>query len=71
MNPSEEFRRHAAECGQMANFLHDKNNRAAWNNIADRYLRCAQWYDSTHAAAQRVKHRSQKKAVTLSGALDS
>ena len=63
MNPSEEFRRHAVECGQMANFLHDKHNKADWNSIADRYRRCAQWYDSTHAAAERLRHRAQKKAA--------
>jgi hypothetical protein len=46
MNPSEELRRHAVECGQMATFLRNKENSAAWNTIAERYLRCAQWYDS-------------------------
>jgi hypothetical protein len=42
MNPSEELRRHAMECGQMANVLRTKENQAAWNDIAERYLRFAQ-----------------------------
>jgi hypothetical protein len=46
MNPSEELRRHATACGQMATFLRTKENRAAWNDIAERYLRFAQWYDT-------------------------
>ena len=72
MNPSEEFRRHAVECGQMANFLHDKDNREEWNSIAERYRRCAQWYETTHAAAQRLKHqRGQKKTFPQLDGLDS
>ena len=64
MNPSEEFRRHASECGQMAKFLRDTENRDAWNSIAERYLRCAQWYDSRLSMADRLKHlRAHKKAA--------
>ena len=71
MSPSEEFRKHAVECGQMANFLHDKNNKAAWNSIAERYIRCAQRYDNTHAAANRLKHsRVQKKAHASADAVE-
>ena len=55
MNPSEELRRHAMECDQIAHSLRNKENRAAWNSIAERYLRCAQWYDTERSMADRVK----------------
>jgi hypothetical protein len=32
VNRSEELRKHAIECGQMANLLRTKENRAAWNS---------------------------------------
>jgi hypothetical protein len=67
MNPSEELRRHAMECGQMAQSLRNKKNRAAWNSIAERYLRCAQWYDTERSMADRVKDlRIQKRSRPLS-----
>jgi hypothetical protein len=63
MNPSEELRRHAIECGQMATFLRNKENSAAWNSIAERYVRCAQWYDTRRSLADRRKDvRVHKKA---------
>ena len=55
MNPSEELRRHAMECGQMANVLRTKENKAAWNDIAERYLRFAQWYDTRRSTVDRLK----------------
>jgi hypothetical protein len=64
MSSSETFRRHATECGQMANFLRTKENRAEWNSIAERYLRCAQWYDTRRTLADNLKHlRKNKKPV--------
>jgi hypothetical protein len=63
MNQSEELRRHAMECGQMANFLHNKKNGAEWDAIAERYLRCAQWYDTRRSMADRLKDlRRQKRS---------
>ena len=61
MNPSEELRSHAVECGQMANFLRNKENSAAWNAIAERYLRCAQWYDTRRSMADRLKEVRRQK----------
>jgi hypothetical protein len=69
MNPSEKLRRHAMECGQMAHSLRNKENRAAWNTIAERYLRCAQWYDTERSMADRVKGlRLHKKTALQSDA---
>jgi hypothetical protein len=67
MNSSETFRRHAVECGQMANFLRNKENRAEWNSIAERYRRCAQWYDTRRTLADNLKHlRKNKKPLRQS-----
>ncbi len=63
MNLSEEFRRHAAECGHMANFLRDPKNRAAWNTLAERWLRCAEWYEGREPLADRKRRaRAHKKS---------
>ena len=61
MNRSEELRRHAIECGQMAKVLRTKENRAAWNDIAERYLRCAQWYDTRRSMADHLKELRRQK----------
>ena len=65
MNPSEELRRHAVECGQMANFLRNNENSAAWKSISERYLRCAQWYDTRHSMADRLKDLRRQKGSRL------
>ena len=65
MNPSEELRRHAMDCGQMANVLRTKENKAAWNDIAERYLRFAQWYDTRRSMADRLKDVRRQKGPRL------
>jgi hypothetical protein len=65
VNRSEELRKHAIECGQMANLLRTKENRAAWNDIAERYRRCAQWYDTRRSLADRLKDVRRQKAPRL------
>jgi hypothetical protein len=65
MNPSEELRRHAMECGQMAHSLRNKENKAAWNSIAERYLRCAQSYDTKRSLADRLKDLRRQKGPRL------
>jgi hypothetical protein len=61
MNSSEQLRQYAIEWGQMANFRRNKENRAEWNAIADRYLRCAQWYDNQHSLADQLRRLKNKK----------
>jgi hypothetical protein len=65
MNQSEELRRHATECGQMATFLRNKENRAAWNDIAERYRRCAQWYDTRRSLADQLKDLRRQRGARL------
>jgi hypothetical protein len=42
MDPAEEFRRHATECRRMAQQTVNAENRATWNRMAERWLRCAE-----------------------------
>jgi hypothetical protein len=55
MNPSEEFRRHAAECQQMAKSTRDPASKATWSRMAERWLRCAEVFQRRRAAAQPAK----------------
>ena len=68
MSPSEEFRRHAAECKSMAGFLHDPNSRATWNSLAERWLRCAERYEQqlTSTTQQDKKRKLYRRGRQLS-----
>jgi hypothetical protein len=64
MTPAEQFRKHAVECGHMANFLHDRQNTVAWNTIAERWLKLADWYESRVALADEIKRaKAHKKSL--------
>ena len=55
MNPPEEFLRHAADCERMAKFTRDPASKATWNRMAERWLRCAEVFESQRAAAQPAR----------------
>jgi hypothetical protein len=66
MNPPEEFLRHAADCERMAKFTRDPASKATWNRMAERWLRCAEVFESQRAAAQpakRVPSRHRRHAA--------
>jgi hypothetical protein len=42
MHPPDEFLKHAAECKQTAKFARDPQSKATWNQMADRWMRCAE-----------------------------
>jgi hypothetical protein len=63
MNPSEEFRRHAAECQQMAKFTRDPASRATWNRMAERWLHCAEVFQRQLAAAQPARRQHQRASA--------
>ena len=65
MTPSDELRRHATECGQIGHSMRNKENRAVWNSIAERYLRCAQSYDARRSSADRLAHTRVHKRPVL------
>jgi len=42
MNPSEKFRKFAAECRSMAKFARSRESKAAWDRLAARWVRYAE-----------------------------
>jgi hypothetical protein len=64
MSPSEEFRRHAAECKSMAGFLHDPGSRETWNSLAERWLRCAEHYEQQLTATHHDKKTKLHRRVS-------
>ena len=46
MNPSKEFLKNTVECKRMAKFTRDSGNKAAWTHMAERWQRCAEWFES-------------------------
>jgi hypothetical protein len=65
MTPSEHFLRHAAECKFMAQLARDKESKATWMGMAERWNRCAEL-----AKQQTIHHtkeaRRRKQAKTWS-----
>ena len=50
MSPVEAFLRHAAECKRMA--VSDAPSRFVWIGMAERWLRCAEIYESERTSAE-------------------
>ena len=57
INPSDEFLRHAADCQQMAKFTRDPASKATWRRMAERWLHCAEVFQSQRAIAQPIKRQ--------------
>lgn len=53
----EEFVRRAAECQQMAKATRIADAKAAWIEMADRWLKCAQQAERYHARRERPATR--------------
>jgi hypothetical protein len=66
MIASTEFRRHAAECKRMARTTADRDSRAAWKSLADRWITAAELAEraeaslkSLHAVHRPLRRRSR------------
>jgi hypothetical protein len=49
MHTTDRFLRFAAECEVMAKFTRNPQNKAVWNGLAQRWLRCAELMDQEQA----------------------
>jgi len=49
MHTTDRFLRFAAECEVMAKFTRSAENKAVWNGLAQRWLRCAELLDQKHS----------------------
>jgi hypothetical protein len=47
MNPPDEFLKHAVQCEQMARFARDRESKATWKRMAERWRRCAERFTSS------------------------
>ena len=68
INPSEEFLRHAADCQQMAKFTRDPASKATWSRMAERWLHCAEVFQSQQSAAQLPRRhgaQSHRRSAAL------
>ena len=69
MNPPEEFLRHAADCKVMARLARSPEDKATWSRMAERWMRCAEWFTSQALAAHRdASAKRHRKPTTASWA---
>jgi len=57
MDPVAEFRRHADECRKMARATANLEDRASWNQMAERWLACAKEFEVRAKATQTAAGR--------------
>jgi hypothetical protein len=55
MNTSDRFTRFAAECEVMAKFACGADDKAIWNRLAQRWIRCAELLEERHHPEHRRK----------------
>jgi hypothetical protein len=63
MGSSEAFRKHADECRQNACSAPDRDARATWERLADRWSRCAELEQEAVAAADRALRRRRERSL--------
>lgn len=63
MDAMDRFLRFAAECEGMAKVTRSRENKAIWNGLAQRWLRCAQMMGQNHSSAQRPHSGKRQRAV--------
>ena len=54
LTPTEEFLKHARECKLMAKSAYRSEDKAIWTRMADRWRRCAEWFEKQTSAAHEV-----------------
>src|SRR5215510_8286346 len=57
MDPVAEFRRHADECRRMARGTANLEDKASWNQMAERWLACANQFETRAKAMQTAAGR--------------
>ena len=63
MDCVEAFRKNAHECQAMARSTKDRESRATWTSLAERWQRCAQVAENamTNEAAAHANHKRMQK----------
>jgi hypothetical protein len=52
MHPPEEFLRHATDCNLTAKLARDPASKAAWSQMAERWLQCAELAERKSSTAR-------------------
>jgi hypothetical protein len=67
MDTSDRFLRFAAECEVMAKFTRSREDKAVWNGLAQRWLKCAELMGQEHSTLHhRSSARRQRTALQSS-----
>jgi hypothetical protein len=56
----QEFRRHAEECRRMADLSRNMQGKDYWNELAERWLRCADNLQREEQAPERTRRTPRK-----------
>jgi hypothetical protein len=62
MHATDRFMRFAAECEVMAKVTRNPQDKAVWNGLAQRWLRCAELMDQEHANIRRATTAKRQRA---------
>ena len=62
MSPVEAFLRHAAECKRMA--VSDPPSRFVWIGMAERWLRCAEIYESEYTLVESNRKAKLRRRLS-------
>jgi hypothetical protein len=69
MDTPAEFRKHAADCKKMAKVSNDRETKAAWKRMAERWMLCAKLAeDEDVVLRRRAEERSLKAASKIAAA---
>jgi hypothetical protein len=63
MDATDRFLRFAAECEVMAKVTRSRENKAVWNGLAQRWLRCAELMGQSHPNVQRSHSAKRQRSV--------
>jgi hypothetical protein len=61
VNLATEFHQQAAACDQIATARREPATRADWRTLADRWRRCADWYESRLSLAKDLRRANVRK----------
>ena len=64
MSPVEALVRHAAECKRMAGRVSDAPRRFVWIGMAERWLRCAEIYESEYTLVESNRKAKLRRRLS-------
>lgn len=68
MDTSDRFLRFAAECEVMAKFTRSREDKAVWNGLAQRWLKCAELMGQEHSALHHKSSTRRQRTALHSSA---